>query len=419
MASKQKNAVVCLEGPPADVGRTWGQVNAATIRRQVRAYVGSGKDRDAKLRAVKGYREVVERIAPHWLEEAAAIAVASGVKPDEYVAYQAAKYRGINRPECFTYFSAPQCNFGNVTLFHKNRDNRDRPQAAYVKHVRVPGKRIYRFAATGDTSDMGTMMGVNEKGLASAADTGAKDPKPRFRGVMNPDLMRLILEQASTVDEAEAMIRRFNAERIYAGGPIATNWMFSDATGRAKRVIQFHERIVVASDKDGLLVMREQDRRGRLVTETLREARGRVTPQILNRLSRTQPVLAKTNISAMTAVVPPSDSDPAHFGYAHFAVYRAANTVYVPLYLGVTATPRPLMDGTIYQRSKGDGREGRSAFESLEADLEFARCRFEVRARLAADRGNLTEARRLLTAGTGKLAERVAAFLKDRSSPKS
>jgi len=39
---------------------------------------------------------------------------------------------------------------GDVTLFHKNRDNRDRPQCAYVKALKVPGQTIYRFAATED-----------------------------------------------------------------------------------------------------------------------------------------------------------------------------------------------------------------------------------------------------------------------------
>ncbi len=408
--------VVRLEGSPTEVGKAFGASNASDIRAEVAGNFGDGARRDALLRATEQYRSLVKRAAPHWLEEAAALASAAGVNADDYVAYQGAKYRGINRPECFTYFSAPRHNFGGVTLFHKNRDNRNRPQAAYVKGVSVPGRTVYRFAATGDTSDMGTMMGVNEKGLAAAADTGARDPNPRFRGMMNPDTMRLILEQAGDIDEAREMLKQQNADRIYAGGKIATNWMFADAGGRAVQIVQCHESFRETPDRDGLLVMRPQDKRGKLVRSTLEPLKGKITPEHMNRLSRTPPILHKTNISTMTAAIPRRHVEL--FGCAQFCVFRAGQTVYVPIYLGVTATPRVLLDGTLYRLSTGQDEGFGRAAEAFEGKLQEERSVAELRAREALEKSGTGQARQLLTEACAALATRAAAYLRSKRPAK-
>ena len=344
----------------------------------------------------------------HWLEEAAALAQAAGVDPDDYVAYQGAKYRGINTPECFTYFSAPRYNADAVTLFHKNRDNRDRPQSAYVKGVEVPGRTTFRFIATGDTSDMGAMMGLNEKGLAAAADTGSPDPNPRYRGMMNPDLMRLILEQAADVAQAHDMLEQFHAERIYAGGKVATNWMFADSSGRGMRICQFHDTLQKTHDEESLMVMRE-DERGNLVLSTFDHARGSISPHLLNRLSRTAPVLHKTNISAMTAVIPSSKVDL--FGYAQFAVFSAGRTVYVPLYLGAGATPRVLADGTLYRLSTTQPGEFGRVAGNFEAELEVERTLVKAAARSELENSGTDAARRILTEGCLSFAQRAREYL--------
>ena len=405
MDRRNTGPLVSLAGAPAEVGRAFGSANAADIRAEVAGFY-TAYSRDAVLRAGEHYRTLVERYAPYWLEEAAALAGAADVRFDDYVAYQGAKYRGINRPECFTYFSAPRHNAGDVTLFHKNRDNWDRPQCAYVKALKAPGQTIYRFAATGDTSDMGTMMGLNERGLAVAADTGAPDPNPRYRGMMNPDVMRLILERAGDVVAAREMIRQVHADRAYAGANIATNWMFADGSGRAMRLVQFHASLHETRDEDGLPAMRE-DERGRLVLNAFRKSRGTIAPRLMNRLARTRPVLADTNISGMTAVIPATH--PHLFGYAQFAVYRADRTVFVPLYMGATAIPRILADGTLYRLSRA--RADDLDVDALEDGLENERVRVEADARAALAQGGEADARRVLTEGCQGFAEQASRFL--------
>ena len=395
---------VLLEGDAEDVGRAIGYANGYDIRSEVQTYVGDRADKDRLLRATDHYRSLVEAWAPHWIDEAVGLARAADVDPEVYIAYQGAKYRGINRPECFTYYSAPAHNAGPVTLFHKNRDNRARPQCAYVKGV--IGQ--YRFAATGDTSDIGTMMGVNERGLAAAADTGAPDPSPRFRGMMNPDVMRLILESAADVREAREMLGRVHAERLYAGGSIATNWMFADAAGRGIRVVQFHDRLDYTHELEGLLTMRDDDRGG-LVMKTLQEADGRIVPALMNRLSRTAPVLHDTNISAMTAVIPSVDTDL--FTWAQFAVHHAGRTVYVPLYLGCTATPRAVIDGSVHRLSGQKPASTGLDATRFEADLDAERQRVEADARAVLPVEGKAKARQVLTEGCLQLAQRAVNYL--------
>lgn len=403
MHQLSQNPLVSLEGTPAAVGKAFGEANGSDIRAGVTSYFDDPARHADALAATEFYRKIVEDYAPHWLEEVAALAEAAGVDPVDYLAYQGSKYRGINRPECFTYVSMPKRSDGGVTIFHKNRDNRARPQSAYGKGLTVSGRTIYRFIATGDTSDIGTMMGLNEKGLAAAADTGYPDPHPRHRGMMNPDLMRLILEQAADVDDAYAMIKDFQAAGIYAGGKHATHWMFADSRGNVLRVAQYHQSLEEAHPQDGLLAMRE-DERGNLVMSAM--ASGAVTPQLMNRLSRTAPVLATSNISAMTAVIPSTQVEL--FGYAQFAVFHAGRTIYVPLYLGASATPRVLLDGTIYHRSTGKPEGFGLASEAFEAELDAQRAQIEAAARAETD---VEAARRILTEGCLQLASAVADYL--------
>ena len=395
--SSTDSEMVSLEGSPAEIGRVFGTVNGVDIRSEISGY-SSGKSRDKLLKATETYRGIVERIAPHWLEEAAALARAAEVDAELYLAYQGAKYRGINTPECFTYFSPPRRNEVNQTLFHKNRDNRDRPQCAYVKGSR-PGESLYRFVATGDTSDIGTMMGLNEKGLAAAADTGAPDPSPRYIGMMNPDLMRLILENASCVAESCKMLEDIHQQGIYAGAKVATNWMFADAAGKVARIVQYSDSLDFTHDQDDTLAMREDDL-GNLVMGALGKAEGSVSPELMNRLSRTEPVLAKTNISAMTAVIP--QSHPELFGRAQFTVYKADRTVYVPLYLGALATPRSLLDGSFYRRSKTTPPDWSP--DTVETRLEARRSDVELSARAALASDGPGAAREVLTRGCRELA---------------
>lgn len=404
----ESTQIIRLEGSPAEIGAAFGSANAEDIQLEIDGYLRGDHSRDNLLKSTEEYRGIVGRIAPHWVEEASALARAAAVDPEIYLAYQGAKYRGINTPDCFTYFSPPRRSESGMTIFHKNRDNRDRPQCAYVKETRTSNRDLFRFAATGDTSDIGTMMGLNEKGLAAAADTGASDPSPRFVGMMNPDLMRLVLEQAATVAEAWELLEDIHNQRIYAGAKVATNWMFADAAGQCIRVEQYSESLARTHDQSEFLTMRDDDR-GQFVMASLRGSVSPLSPSLLNRISRSEPVLAKTNISAMTAIIPGSHVDL--FGCAQFAVYKADRTVYVPLFLGALGTPRDLLDGTFYRNSKDLASDWSP--DEIEDKLDIQRKLIESSARSALQTSGTEAARKILTEGCARMASTALNALRD------
>lgn len=424
MAMTSSTGAVCLEGTAPAVGRAFGTVNAADIAHGVDTYFRAmaterGQGAAAVRAAGDTYLRLLQRHAPHWLSEAEALAEAAGVEPERYLLYQGAKYRGINRPDCFSWTVAPERTPERCTLIHKNRDNAARPQCAYLKAVHVPGRRCYRFLANGDTSDLGLMMAVNEKGLAAVADQGHKDPQPRWRGLMNPDVLRLLVEQAADVPEALDLLRSVQAEGLYAGGDIATYWLFADRHGRGLRVYQFHERLSRTSRRGGVLVMRDDDPRGRQVKRATARARQVVTPALLNRLSRQEPILAASNISAFSAAIPSSQTEL--FTYAWFALNQARNTIYVPLYMGMTATPRVVVAGTLSRDSmratgtatlQDDLAAAGLDLAGIEQDMEAERALFEAEARAALLATGPAAAQAVLSAGCERLARRAEALLR-------
>ncbi|MDH7568418.1 MAG: carcinine hydrolase/isopenicillin-N N-acyltransferase family protein [Armatimonadota bacterium] len=405
-------AAVLLEGSPTDVGARFGAVNAEDIAAAMESFFQTvqekeGLSRAALVKASRRYQEQVESFAPHWLPEALALANAAGVDAELFLTFQGAKYRGINRPECFSYYSSPRFNTAPVTLLHKNRDNAARPQCAYRKHVAAPG--VLAFLAGADTSDMGACMALNEEGLAIVADTGDPDPHFRQQGMMNTDVLRLIAERAADVTEALALLNEVHRARGYAGGRIGTNWMLADRHGRGARVFQFHEKLLTTEGEAGFLVMRDDDPRGKEVSEALTRARGRVDVALMNRLSRGKPVLAESNISSYTAVIPTAGT--RLFAHAYFALGPACAAVYVPLYLGVTATPRPLLDGTLYRAATA--REANAVEAAIEADRY---CTEETARRVLQEEGE-EAARRVLTEACLRWTTWALRFLQERKLP--
>jgi len=185
--------------------------------------------REAELvRRAARFVRIAGECAPHWLEEAAAAASAAGVDGEVYVAFLAGVYRSLFLgSECTSYAFAPS-RAGGAVLFHKNRDNADRDQAAFVLSQAAPG--LNRFIAVSDASVLACMMMVNERGLAGSADMGGPPVKePRYRGMMKTFLLRHVAERAADCREALAIVREFVERGWYAGG------RHGRMGGRAKR----------------------------------------------------------------------------------------------------------------------------------------------------------------------------------------
>ncbi len=336
--------MVSLTGTPREIGATWGRLNAQAMREQCAAFVQMGRergiDRDELLRRAWTGVGIIERVAPHWREEADAAADAAGIDTDLHLAYHVGKYRELVflADECTSYAAAGCVTARGNTVFHKSRDNVARPQVAYVKRPRVPG--VCAFLTLSDASDLGCMMMVNERGLAGSADTGAEESNPGGRGLMNPWGLRHIAERAENCEEALAILRQWTDQRWYAGGRRATNWMFADAAGNVLRVVNWNDRLEAQWQRDGYLLSLERSG----LREFMDAHAGTLDAAAFMAAARLPGVSFDSTISALTVEI---DAGAPERSIAWVCVGRPGRLPFVPLALGVERLPVALLDGSL------------------------------------------------------------------------
>lgn len=409
MLNKQ---LVVLEGSPEQVGREWGRINKKDIKDHLLQFFGfankdMGLNRKILLKRAERYVSIINDIAPHWLKEACAIAEESGVNPDDYICFLGGKYRGIFFNECFSYLVVGKASQDGSTLFHKNRDTTIVPQSAYVKGIILDGKpscKVAKYISIGGTSDTGCMMMVNEKGLCGSADTGVIDKKPSYGGVMNHDILRYIAERASTCEEAVEIIEDFISKGWYAGGVYETRWLFADKKGTGVHIDNSSQKIKNKFIRDNFLINSPPDSRTKVAKRILKKNFGKIEDNLMNFISRENPICAQLNPSSFTAKVSFNYTDILSYAWVALGE-RAEETFYIPLYLGVTGTPLPLVNGKISKLYKNVKKifsnKNYYTFKlaNVEEELDFQRANLEKHARLLLQRGKRREAKRLLTQG--------------------
>ncbi|MBN2293414.1 MAG: hypothetical protein JXM70_13375 [Pirellulales bacterium] len=336
--------LVDLSGDPKTVGNRFGFTNAKDIKKHMKTVLVDWRRRglsDADMiNKSEPFRRFTAKFAPAWVEEDYWCAIRAGVRPELYTAFLAGKYRELFFvDECTSFFALGEATADGAPLFHKNRDNAPREQCAYRKHVRH-SSRPAAFHATGDTSDSGLMMMVNEHGLAGSADTGGlKETRPKGHGVMNPYILRLIAERAERCEDALEIIQEMIRDGWYAGGSkTGTNWFFADRYGKGLRVAQnsheeqhwfFRDTIVFSAraNTDGARIVLSK--------------KGNLTLADMNAAATHPSICFGSSISGMTVRIDPKQ--PGQLSSVWFAL--PCISPYVPLYPLANGTPKAILDG--------------------------------------------------------------------------
>jgi hypothetical protein len=339
-------------------------------------------DREAAHRS-KPFRRFAEKFGPHWLEEAAACAKAAETPIDHYVAYLAGKYRSLFFAEdCTSFAAAGEATADGAAIFHKNRDNVHRAQSTYHKRI-TDAKGTAGFFAVGDTSDMGLMMMVNDRGLAGSADMGGlPETRPKADGVMNPYILRLIAERAKTCQEALEIIQQMITDGWYAGGKTSgTHWLFVDRYGTILRVAQNSVQQKHWFHRDrAVFLARGSTEAG----QNMKAAHGKLTVRHFHDAARSRDLCFDSSISALTVRIDPRTS------IAGGTVWTAlpAWTPFLPLFPIAGGVPLAIADGTCfgigYRLLELHNAEGRSEGR-LHFDQEFRDSRRKFQGRLYAD----------------------------------
>jgi len=340
--------------------------------------------------------KIVEQIAPHWLREARAAARAAGVPEDLYVAYCDGSSRDRFLHECTSYAVHRDHTRDGIILFHKTRDNKDRPQAAYVVASSLEG--INKFISVSGATVIGCSMMANARGLAGSADypgehTRKNDPNalrpepadPQYRGLMGGTILRYIAERAASCREALAIIEDFVAKGYYAGGKVNGNhWLFVDRAGAILEVSN-NSRHVRSKFHTGKVYFSRLDNSAAALR--LSQSPEPIDFHLFHNVTRDKSICFRSSISGMTVEIDPAH--PERFTCAWVSL--PVRSVAFPLLMGQSGTPACLADGSAYALGTQSASEP-PRWEALEtstrADLQ--RLNKEIRASVAA--GNPEEA---------------------------
>ena len=106
VSAEKESTVSCivLEGTPAEVGRAFAELNGEKSKADFERFA---KEHPDLLKTGQTYYDITKKLAPHWLEEATAVAREIDVDPRLFSIYLGAKYRAVNAThECVSYAAA-------------------------------------------------------------------------------------------------------------------------------------------------------------------------------------------------------------------------------------------------------------------------------------------------------------------------
>lgn len=383
-----ETGMIRLAGTPEQIGTHWGQLHRETIARDVEASLQKAAKtnvtREMIIERSTLFRKIAREIAPHWLEEARATARAAGVDEELYVALIDGESRSRYLHECTSYAVSRDHTKNGLILFHKNRDNTDRPQVAPMLASSLEG--IHKFIAVSNIGPLRCSMMVNEKGLAGSCDYPADRKKdsstlklpaaePQYRGMMAGTILRYIAERASSCAEALTIIEDFVAKGYYAGGDVnGSHWLFVDRTGAILEVCNNARHIVSKTHTQKAYFSRLNKS---AAANQLREATDPISFSMFHNVSRDRSICFRTSISGMTVEIDPDH--PELLTCAWIAL--PARTVAFPVLMGQSSIPTCLADGTANQAGKKSSAQT-DRWEALEQSMHAEK--EELKAELAA-----------------------------------
>lgn len=381
-----KKALV-IEGTASEVGTMWGKENRDSIIRAYNEYINNNKGKEDQLRNFARLSiDLSNKIkCSYWIEELNAIADEVGIDRELYIAFTFGKYRDLalfyEGVGCTSFAVTPPATKGDQIIFHKTRETSVDLQSAYLKkitEVSSTDKQPYKFFGEMGTADTGVSFFVNEKGLAGSADVPAEwqnkehyvgpyegelpfvDP-PKYDGFMNHYIPRYLAEHCKNVDEVKETLHSFVEKGYVASGKLGTNYLFVDARGKTLQIADdchtiIEEKINPSLKKDGksydgiyFTVQRRNDYG--LPEEALILNYGNIPVELVNspKVSK-HPSMWNFQRAQSSATILIDSNYPETL--TTIFITLPAYSYSIPFLMGATATPKALMNGTVYKTQK-------------------------------------------------------------------
>ncbi|MBC7327583.1 hypothetical protein H5T87_05665 [bacterium] len=190
--------MVKLKGTAREVGKLFAEVAEKSISELAVSFKPPADFRERLNKLV----EIVEDVAPHWLEEGEAICQTVGIDFQFFLAYNLPSVK-----EGCTSFIALTTQDG-FPILHKNRDFAIEKQAFFIKKI----GDFYKFIGGASHLDMGVAYFLNEAGLAGACNTGSYCGLNPSSGLLDRHILRLIAERASDKKEALELVKEIQGK---------------------------------------------------------------------------------------------------------------------------------------------------------------------------------------------------------------
>lgn len=248
---------IYLRGGAAEAGKLQGELQKVFLQERAARFDkmmhAAGVSRSTFEPRLAAFEECLLAAAPHWLEEAQAIANAAGLElwqlllwnldlPEfKKTIYPAAPLtlksletaragdEGIVNPyeaqgtdpamgegECTTFFALGDSTTAGETLLHKNRESRDELQNIYIKHI--DGFR--RFVGSGDLGNLGTAHLHSEELFAGANNTGSPLIENQYQenALNDCHVLRYIGENCADLNEVVPCLEELQSRHLIGGG---------------------------------------------------------------------------------------------------------------------------------------------------------------------------------------------------------
>ena len=396
----------------------------------------------------RGHVEALKKFAPYILDEYSAIDKAMKWPADTYLNIQVfgVKKNEEKAPhECTSWIVMPDLTASRTLILHKNRDSSAKRLIAQQRAVK--GK--YSWIGMGNLGGSGTNMGMNEKALTVAMNSGDRTRENSEIGLDTVILCRIMLENCATAREAADMLVDMIKEKAYRHGKAGSIWFIADAESafvaenNAQHIAvkpvfsgmliranswDFPEMIPYSIAKPNDIVgnnRREYAVRDYFFNQNDAVNKG-VSPEMVAAASRIRsfpedakcyPLCGKLTNSAATFVI--DQEFPQLLSYAVFAFGPPNHTLYLPVPLVVERFPEELLNG-----SNPDAAfvrfNGKKAWKS-DADVLAVEQKLNLRHRKALSaarrvmrtRNDVKAVRELLNTA---FKENCAVFLKDTAN---
>jgi len=248
---------IYLTGSAAEVGTLQGNLQKAFLQERAARFERMmhlcGVSKSTFTPRLAAFETCLLAAAPHWLEEAQAIANTAGLElwqlllwnldlPElKNVAYEPAPLilrnlqtaragddgivnpyeaqgtdPGMGEGECTTFFALGDSTTAGETLLHKNRDSRDELQNIYIKHI--DGFR--RFVGSGDLGNLGTAHLHTEELFAGVNNTGSPLIESQYQenALNDCHVLRYIGENCGDLNEVVPCINDLQSQNLLGGG---------------------------------------------------------------------------------------------------------------------------------------------------------------------------------------------------------